>query len=355
MLEIKTPPEDLMAESLTNDNPFSKESFLGLKGYLAILIIIHHLYQFTCFFVGTSFGTVLYHLGHYAVVVFLFLSGFGLFSSYLAKGETYIRTFLRNRIIPFYVTYLIFVVIYAVYALINGSSVTASQIIRSLTYGYTIVGFGWYFQTALLMYLFFYILKLIFKNENAFVVALGVAIAAFIILYYFFVSSTKTYYEPAFSFYLGVLASYIYSQKKTVFTKSAWLKALVWLVLFIGLAAFSIFYNYRFNDYKWEPLASDFVYMLLQMASDLALNAFVLFFTAAVMPVAPGFIVNPISRFIGARSLEIYAIQGILFGVLYKIIGNRAVFAAVAVTCLIPIGVLLHMLTTAVKNLITGK
>ena len=113
-------------------NPFSKENFIGVKGYLAILIIIHHLYQFTAFLSDPSFGYALYLLGHYGVICFLFLSGFGLFSSYLSKGETYIKSFLRNRLLPFYLSYLFFVIVYIVYGLINHSSISTYLILRSL-------------------------------------------------------------------------------------------------------------------------------------------------------------------------------------------------------------------------------
>ena len=343
-----------MEQTKGSINPFSKESFLGIKGYLAILILIHHLYQFTAFLSDTSFGYALYLLGHYGVVCFLFLSGFGLFSSYKAKGETYINSFLRNRVLPFYLSYLFFVLIYTIYSLLNHGSVSVVLMLQSLTFGSTIVNFGWYFQTALLMYLLFFIIRKLIANDSAFVLVLGGAILLFIFSYYFLISSSKTNYEPAFSFFVGVLFAYINDQKKAIFSKHPWLITVCGLVIFIALAAFSTFYNFRYNDYKWVPSFEDFIYLLLTMLSDLALAVFLTGFIAWVGTTSPRLIDNPVSRFFGNHSLEIYGLQGLFLSFLENKIGNRAIYAAVAVLCIIVVAIPVHKLLGLIKKRITA-
>ena len=145
-----------MLKKTLSHTSYSKENFLGLKGYLALCVLIHHLYQFTGFFSNTNVGYAFLLLGHWAVIGFIFLSGYGLYTSYRLKGEGYIRSFPRTRLFPFYVTYLVFVATYVVYEFIGQQAVTATALLRSLTYGSTIVSFGWYFQLTYVMYLFFY-------------------------------------------------------------------------------------------------------------------------------------------------------------------------------------------------------
>ena len=347
--------EIIVKQSGESINPFSKENFIGIKGYLAILIIIHHLYQFTAFLSDTSFGYALYLLGHYGVICFLFLSGFGLFSSYLSKGDAYIKTFLRNRLLPFYLSYIFFVIIYTIYGLINHSSISLNLILRSLTWGDTVVFFGWYFQTALLMYIMFFILKLVIKNDTAFVWGLGAAVLLFIFVYYFFISSQKNNYEPAFSFFLGVLFAYINGQKNTLFSKKPGIKTICGLAVFLLLASFSTLYNFRYNDYQWVASFSDFIYLLLMMITDFSLVFFLTAFISAVGRSVPGIISNPVSRFFGMHSMAIYGIQGLFLSFWINKIGNRPLYPVVAVSCIIIFSIPVHMFLTWLKKCIISR
>ena len=97
------------------------------------------------------------------------------------------------------------------------------------------------------MYLLFFILKLVIKNDTVFVLVLGITVLSFIFVYYFFISSEKTNYEPAFSFFLGVLFAHINGQKNTLFSKKPGIKAVCGLAAFLLLAALSTFYNFRYK------------------------------------------------------------------------------------------------------------
>ena len=331
-------------------DPFAKECFSGIKGYLAISILVHHLYLFTAFFSNTSIGDALYQLGHFGVVCFFFLSGFGLFSSYKTKGEVYVKSLLLGRIIPFYLSYLFVVAIYTAYNLLMHNPISANLMIRSLTYGGTIVNFGWYFQTALLMYILFYVLKLLIKDDVTFIAILGTIILAFIFLYYFFISSEKTEYEPTFSFFVGIVFAHVYHRKGSLFAHKPALFTAIGLAAFLSLAAFSTMYNFRYNDYQWVACKSDFIYLLLMMVTDLALIFFMTACIAFVGKTAPCLICNPFSRFLGKHSLEIYGLQGLFLCLLDDKIGNRVIYATVAVMCIIASSLPVHQFLYWVKR-----
>ena len=70
-----------------NDDYLSKERTTAIKGLLALMVLIHHTYQKTL--IGSSvllFDFTMRSLGFYCVSSFLFLSGYGLFSSFKNGG-----------------------------------------------------------------------------------------------------------------------------------------------------------------------------------------------------------------------------------------------------------------------------
>ena len=336
-----------------NDNAaYSRDTFQCHKGYLAVCILIHHLCQFTGFLADTSLGYPLLLLGHWAVVIFMFMSGFGLFSSCLSKGESYIKSFPRTRLLPFYVTYLLFVLIYACFAIANGDKITVSEIIHSLTYGGTIVSFGWYLQLTLLMYLFFYILKLIFKNDRAFIIALCVAVLIFIVVN-FCMASQKNVYEPAFSFVVGVILAYCNHRKPVLFSKKTALFTAIGLLAFLAATLVTTLMVYRYSELMASNVTVALLYLILMMAADLSLITFVLSFTVMANRSFSGLIVNPVSRFLGTYSLEIYALQGLFLRFFFNKIGNPVLYAVIAVLCIIVCSIPIHKLLSVIKKVIT--
>lgn len=343
-----------MKQYESDNTAYSRDTFQCLKGYLAICILVHHLYQFGVFLSGSTLGYPFLLLGHWGVVIFMFMSGFGLFSSYLSKGDTYIKSFFRARLLPFYVTYLFFVALYTCFELINGKEITASEILHSLTYGGTIISFGWYLQLTLLMYLLFYILKLIFRNEGAFIYALCISVLIFLIIN-FCLSSQKNVYEPSFAFVLGVIFAgrnyhmpVLFSQKPVPF-------AVIGLLSFLAITLVTTLIVFRYSDVLESNILADLLYLLLMMVADLSLVIFVLTFNVIANRSFSKVIVNPVSRFLGKYSLEIYALQGLFLRLLNNKISNRAVYAAVAVSCIILFSIPVHMFLSSVKKALSKK
>ena len=64
----------------------SKENTLWLHGVLAICVFACHIPSYLGLWTGTALGSILQSFGGWAVALFFFLSGFGLFSSYEKAG-----------------------------------------------------------------------------------------------------------------------------------------------------------------------------------------------------------------------------------------------------------------------------
>lgn len=141
-----------------------KENTTALRGILASMVLIHHIYlTWGGYFENQLVHFVLFSLfGYLPVSIFLFLSGYGLSVSYKEKGDSYVKSFLKRRIFPFYSQYVLLVIIYFVTSILTKENFSVTVLFTSLTVGGTIVKYGWYFQTQLILYLLFYI---VFKSE----------------------------------------------------------------------------------------------------------------------------------------------------------------------------------------------
>lgn len=131
----------------------------SIKIVCALLIVCHHCYQkvFYASLPDDSFVTLLLKLvGYYGVVMFLFLSGYGLFKSYELKGGKYLDSF-KTKIWVFLKIYIFFTLIYTVIDLLfRPQDFSFNRLLMSFTYGDTIIDYGWYMQLQLLLYILFY-------------------------------------------------------------------------------------------------------------------------------------------------------------------------------------------------------
>lgn len=185
----------------------------ALKGILSICVLISHVYSYGIFcFENTTmnflFGSL---MGYLPVSIFFFLSGYGLESSYKKKGKGYIKSFFSSKILPFYAIYIILVMIYVAIHLIVGNRITLIWLIKSLTYGGTVVTFGWFLQTIFLLYCIFWLsylkdVKPIFK-----LILMTIGEIVFCIMAYILRLPT-TWYATSLCFCIGIYWKYFEEQ-----------------------------------------------------------------------------------------------------------------------------------------------
>ena len=135
------------------ENILSKSDSQSLKAISAIFIVLHHLSQR----VGINLITLPFiEIGKYSVALFLFLSGYGVMSSYI-NNKNYLDSFLRKRIltiyIPFIISNIIFIAIYS----ISGKKFRVLEIIK-YTLGINLIdGVMWFIFSIIIFYIIFYI------------------------------------------------------------------------------------------------------------------------------------------------------------------------------------------------------
>ena len=101
-----------------HEDSASLDSFMSLRGFAAIGVILHHISQEQAFQMANHYGTkpgelsIFVNAGYLFVAIFFFCSGFGLIKSLETKPD-YFNGFMKKRVvktlvIPYYVSILIY-------------------------------------------------------------------------------------------------------------------------------------------------------------------------------------------------------------------------------------------------------
>ncbi len=149
-----------------HEDSTSLDSFMSLRGFAAIGVILHHISQENAFQWAGGKGKpgelpIFVNAGFLFVAIFFFCSGYGLIKS-LENKPDYFKGFMKKRvfktlIIPYYVSILI----YGILRFASGERFPAAQWITNLL-GFTMMNeYAWYPIIAAILYTAFYF---IFKN-----------------------------------------------------------------------------------------------------------------------------------------------------------------------------------------------
>ena len=126
---------------------FDKAKIEPLRGVLAVIIILHHIYLS----VGYEFLSQFKSWGAIVVSIFLFVSGYGLSKSLTEKGTKYLDSFLFKRV--FLGILLPFIVVVVCQIILSGEAAT-QNIIGVLKNN----GERWFIVAILFLYTSFYVL-----------------------------------------------------------------------------------------------------------------------------------------------------------------------------------------------------
>lgn len=171
----------------------------GLKGILAIGIILHHLSQeVTTGDVFTNFA----YMGSYIVSIFFFLSGYGLYVQN-SKSKTYLDNFFRKRLLKILVPFISIWMIYLIYRIgMNKESINFDYFIKLFTVGKTVIYNGWFIDVIILIYIFFYLSFKFVENKRVAIIinSMFIIIIIAIKLHYSF-----WWYNSILTFILGLV------------------------------------------------------------------------------------------------------------------------------------------------------
>lgn len=283
-----------------NDDYLGVQSTNGLKGFLALCIVFHHLSKWVT--TGTEFSNFSY-MGTYIVSVFFFLSGYGLYMQNERK-ENYLDNFLVKRLLKILIPFIIISSIYLVYGSINGQVLSSSFFIDLFKKGRTIIYNGWFVDVIILMYIFFYISFKLFRNKT-----ISITINILLIIVYIVFAVKLGYdfwiYNSSLPFILGL----IWAKNKKYIDGILNNYYFIILVIILGVLFLSHKYEvileriHRVDNYSYA------------FAANLDNIIFTLFFILIVRKIDFS---NKYLLFLGKISFELYMIHGLVMSIFGK-------------------------------------
>lgn len=344
--------------------PLSLETSKQIQGFSAVTIIIHHLSQELA--EGAGDIGFFQDLGVLFVGIFFFFSGYGLYTSLKTK-ENYLKGFLGKRLaavlIPFYVCNIIFVV----NSCITGAKYKPLQLFYRLSGWLLLNGHMWYIVEIVILYLAFFLFYRFIKNRTVATVLMSVFVllmmAGSLMLChgkdfecrYWFMG--EWWYNASFLFVIGIIVSKHSDGIRKIARKGYVIFLLVFgfLTVFLGGKTKHALTTW---SYWSETPGKDPAYLDKIRCLSVQLPwiiVFVCFVLLLMMKVKFG---NPVLKFLGSISLELYLIHNLfLTGFKGKIVKVLSPSMYILLTVLFSIGfaVVISGVDKYLIALITGR
>ena len=272
---------------------FSKDKTLAIKGVAVLVPILKHLSD-----AGVEGGKIiltLTNLVEVAPLLFFVISGYGLTKQNLIK-ENYSKGFLIKRFPKVLVPYVLATIIMvAANFVFNGFLYMPHDIIHAILCGDPIVKYSWYVIHILLFYLWFYFLMKVFGKNNIFIILGGIVYYVITTVLFVNMGFPMHWWGTSFALVAGMLLA-AYEQKIFDFFQRRY------LIKFVAFIAVMVLLYY------FEPKLQRVLHI-----SNFPPNAFfeLLFGCGIVIFLIKFSVGNPVSRFLGKYSYEIYILQGL--------------------------------------------
>lgn len=299
------------------EEPLSLDKSKAIQGFAAVAIIVHHLAQELAQDAGAiGFFT---ELGVLFVGIFFFFSGYGLYTSLKTK-ENYLKGFLKKRLVTILVPFYMCILVFTAAACIGGMKFTPVQLVGILSGWFLINQHMWYIVEIAILYLAFYIIYRLIKNRTAATVVMGIFVIAMMagslmLAHGKDMSASgwfqgEWWYNSSFLFVIGIIVSKHSEGLRRIARKGyiIWLLVLAALLALLGPQTVYMLRRYSY----WSEIPGE-TRAILDKLRCLSVQlpwiiSFVLFLLLIMMRVRFG---NPVLKFLGSISLELYLIHNL--------------------------------------------
>ncbi|MGN0550980.1 MAG: acyltransferase family protein [Acutalibacteraceae bacterium] len=318
------------------DDYLSLENTKAIKGIMAVVIVLHHLYRQ---FADNGVYEIWLKpfdspMGWLVVGVFFFFSGYGLMLGYLNK-KLYLNSFLKKRLPAVLIPLLTATVLYFPFQLIiNKESLSFTYWLGILTGNNFLVRNCWYVYAIVVFYFLFYIIFKFIKNTKLAIVSFLFSICAYEVIC-FVVYNNFVWSSSSIAIALGVICAYYYQAMTAFLKKYYYLLLPACVVGYVGGMAINPIFNRLFHFYPPEFISE---------------NLCVIFFTLFVIIVLLKFrFNNMIIKFLGNISYEIYLMHGLFMLVFTNFIkvNNHIIYVVLVIAFTILSSWLLNKINTS--------
>lgn len=265
----------------------SLEKTTSIKGIFIILVFFSHFNKYVSYenVLDIRYYQIIGIIGQIMVIPFFFYSGYGVIESIKKKGDKYVSSIPKNRILKVFVQFFIATIFLMLVKCAAGQEFALSEIILIFLAWEN----DWFVLAILFLYIFTYISFKLIKNKNmalnsTFVLLLTIAYIA--VLMHF---RPRYYYDTVLCYPLGMFWS-LYKEKISALVKG---KTHKWILLCAVLAFVALVFKMCGT------------YLPAVLLGYIFACAFIVIFTMRVS------INNKIINWIGTHLFEIYLLHRI--------------------------------------------
>lgn len=274
----------------------------GLRGFLALGIIFHHLSQWVT--TGTEFSNFSY-MGTYIVSIFFFLSAYGLYIQNENKNN-YLDSFLIRRLSKILFPFFAISSIYLIYRVLDGQLLDLTFFVNLFVKGRTIIYNGWFVNVIIFLYLCFYLSFKFFNNKVLSIVLNTIFIFCFI-CFAIKLGYGFWWYNSTLAFIIGL----IWAKNQEKIDKILEKHYFVVLILITVLLFVSHQYN---NLLNYLNLKDSYSYAIAANVDNLIFTVYFIVLFMKKLNFSNKYLV-----FVGKISFELYMIHGLVMSILGKI------------------------------------
>lgn len=312
------------------EEPLSLDTSKAIQGFAAVAIILHHLSQSLKQDAGPF--EFLSECGVLFVGIFFFFSGYGLYTSLKTKKD-YLKGFLKKRLVTILIPFYMCIAVFTTASCICGAKYTVTELLAILSGWSLINAHMWYIVEIAILYLAFYIIFKLIKNRTAATVAMSIFVLVMMTgslllchgknMASDFWFMGEWWYNASLLFIVGIIVSKHQESLRKI-ARKGYVVLLPLFAVLIGVfgwitSRFLTKYSYWSEIPGKDPRYLDKLRCLSVQVPFIL--CFVLFVLLVMMKVRFG---NPVLKFLGAISLELYLIhnlflKGLSDGTIFKV------------------------------------
>ena len=314
-----------------NEAYFSKEQCDALKAICALIVVLHHIsHEIITNSVLDRFSDV----GYLATSVFFFMSAYGITIQFKVKGEKYLDSFVKKRIICIVIPYVEMIILYGCYWQAR-AKIGLKYILNSLINGHPVVSNSWYIIVLIVFNFGFYISGRLVKDKKKLFIMLMSLIWLIIFKGSQFLNYGNWWYNTLHCFVLGIVWA-CYEKELVHFTRKRYYNILCSIVLIYIFLGLSRNYLENFSLYITIIKSILFVTLILLVCMKIQLG-------------------NNMIFILGNISFELYMVHGLIISILEqfgidKVNGN--LFVSLIVLFSIVSALVLHNINCFNKDIL---
>ena len=310
------------------DDYLSREKTAAINGIFVLLVFYRH-YSGYADTLGGKYDNLTIALdafmGQMIVVPFLFFSGYGIMRQICQRGNEYINSIPKDRILKVWSRYA--VAVFLVVDICIGNYYNPLRVLGAF-FAWTDIGnSNWYIFAILMLYIFTYISFKIVNNKICSIVLL-VCMCVIYIIGLLYSGNGRHYYNTILTYPAGMVYALTRDSIEKNLQKSNLRYFLGNLLLdlffcFLCLIRLGIFNqgHWYYNDYFWQLFSIVFILVIVFISMKVSVN-------------------NRLLQFLGKYTFEIYILQRIPLMLFSKVIYNKYILFLVSLGATLLISVL---------------